>query len=92
VVTQLNVSQQCALATKVANGTLGCTTRSIVRRLREVILPLPSAVAKPQQCWVQLWAPQYDRDMDILQRVQQRAMKMMKGWEHVPCEERLREL
>jgi len=32
------------------------------------------------------------RDIDILERVQQRAVKMMKGLEHLSYEERLREL
>lgn len=32
------------------------------------------------------------RDMDILERVQRRARKMMRGWEHLSYEERLREL
>lgn len=36
--------------------------------------------------------PQYQRDMDIMERVQQRATKMMKGLEHLTYEERLREL
>ena len=41
---------------------------------------------------VQFWAPQYKVDMDILERAQQRATKMMKGLEHLSCKERLREL
>jgi len=39
---------------------------------------------------VQVWAPQYKRDMNILERVPQRAMKMIKGLEHLSCEEGLR--
>ena len=42
--------------------------------------------------WVQYWAPQYKRDRDILERVQGRARKMIKGLEHLSHEERLREL
>ncbi|KAK4828331.1 hypothetical protein QYF61_025800 [Mycteria americana] len=33
----------------------------------------------------------YKRDMDILERVQQRALKIIKGLEHLSYEERLRE-
>lgn len=35
---------------------------------------------------------QYKRDTDVLEMVQQRAMKMIKGLEHFSCEERLRDL
>ena len=38
------------------------------------------------------WTPQYKRDMDIPDRVQQRAMKMIKELEYLSYEERLREL
>ncbi|KAK4812717.1 hypothetical protein QYF61_015036 [Mycteria americana] len=44
----------------------------------------------PLQCWVQCWAPQYKRDRDRLERVRQRAVKEMKGLEHLCYEERLR--
>jgi len=36
--------------------------------------------------------PQHRKDTDILKRVQQRATKMIKRLEHLPSEERLREL
>ncbi|KAK4812728.1 hypothetical protein QYF61_015047 [Mycteria americana] len=71
----------------MANSILGkCPSR-----WREVILPLCSALLRPPlQCWVQCWAPQYKRDRDRLERVRQRAVKEMKGLEHLCYEERLR--
>ena len=43
-----------------------------------------SALVRPHlECWVRFWAPQHKRDMDIMQRVQQRPTKMMKGLEHL---------
>ncbi|KAK4827810.1 hypothetical protein QYF61_021802 [Mycteria americana] len=44
---KLNMSQQCVLAAKRANHVLGCIKHSIARRLREVIVPLYSAMVRP---------------------------------------------
>lgn len=48
----------------------------------KVFLPISSASG----------ASQYKRDMDILEKVQWRAMEMIKGLEHMWYEEKLREL
>ncbi|GAB0205149.1 mitochondrial enolase superfamily member 1 [Grus japonensis] len=93
VATKFIMSQQCALATRNTNGVLGCIRKSFPSWSRNVVLPLYLAVVKPHlQHRVLFWAPQYKREMDILERVQQRAMKMMKGLEHLSSEESLSDL
>jgi len=90
---KLDVNHQCALAAQKANLILGCIKSSVASSLRKVIPPLYSTLVRPHlESCIQLWSPQHKKDMELLEWVQRRATKMMRGLEHISYKDRLREL
>jgi len=90
---KLDMSQQCVLAAQKANCILRCIKRNMASRSREAILPLCSALVRPHlESCIQLWSPQHRKDTELLEWVQRRATKIIRGLEHLCYEERLRDL
>jgi len=69
------------------------TLKSMASKCREVILPLYSALAglHLEYC-IQFWALQFKKYRHVLEGIQWRTTKMIKGLEHLAYEERLSNL
>jgi len=87
---RLAMSQQSALMAKKASSILGRTRKSMARRERHVILLLFSALIRPHlEYCVHFWASLIKKHKDLLERIQQKATKMIKSLEHLPYKKRL---
>jgi len=60
---------------------MGCFTKSMASRLREMILFFCSALVGPHlEHYVQFWVPQFETDRELLQRAHRGTRKMVGAW------------
>jgi hypothetical protein len=95
VIVQDTVKQaaQCAKAAKTAQSVLGQITRAFRYRDRKVYLQLYKQYVRPHLDFAtQAWSPWQRADIEVLEKVQQRAVNMVAGLRSREYAERLKEL
>ena len=87
-----SVAQQCVLTAQKANYILGCAKKKMLAVEQEMRLSHSAPVRPHREYCIQAWDPQHEAEVKLLEWVQMRAMKMIRGLEQVLCEGRLRKL
>ena len=86
----MKVSEQCGIAAAKANQILGLIRRNIVYKEKELIIPLYKTIVRPHlEYCIQAWRPYRKKDIDMLERVQRRATKMIQKLRNISYEMRL---
>lgn len=63
----LDMSQQCILAAQMANCILACIKRGVRGSLRDMMVPLYSALMRPHlEYYIQVWGPQQKKNLGLL--------------------------
>ena len=83
----MTVSEQCGIAAAKGNQILGLIRRNIVYKEKELIIPLYKTIVRPHlEYCIQAWRPYRKKDIDILDRVQRRATKMIQKLRNISYE------
>ena len=88
----MKVSEQCRIAASKGNQVLGMIRRNISYKEKSLIVPLYKAIVRPHlEYCIQAWSPYLRKDIDMLDKIQRRATKLIPGLRGLSYEERLQE-
>ena len=76
----MKVSEQCRIAASKGNHILGMIRRNITYKEKSLIVPLYKAIVRPHlEYCIQAWSPYLRKDIDMLEKIQRRATKLIPG-------------
>ena len=88
----MKVSEQVIIAASKGNQVLGMIRRNITYKGKNLIVPLNKAIVRPHlEYCIQAWSPYLRKDIDMLEKIQRRATKLIPGLRDLRHEERLTE-
>ena len=88
----MKVSEQCRIAASKGNQVIGIIRRNITHNEKSLIVPLYKAIVRPHlEYCIQAWDPHLRKDIDMLEKIQRRATKLIPGLRDLRYEERLKE-
>ena len=84
-------SKHCETVAKRANATLGMIAKAFHYRSSQTLLPLYKTFVRPQLEYASVaWSPWLEKDIEMLERVQRRAMRMVTNLGAGSYEEKLK--
>ena len=86
----MKVSEQCRIPASKGNQIIKLIRRTITYKEKQLIVPLYKAIVRPHlEYCIQAWRPYHKKHIDKLERIQQRATKMIPELRDLSCESRL---
>ena len=88
----MKVSEQCRIAASKGNQVIGMIRRTITYKVKFLIISLYKAIVRPHlEYCIQAWNQYLRKDIDMLEKIQRRATKLIPGLRDLRYKERLKE-